>query len=191
MKSRHLLAMLFCLAAAHGNASTVNFMGNDYQVVISEGISWGGALTAAQAIGEGWSLASVGTAEENTFLESLLNPALAERSHFWIGGTDAVTDGTWRWVDGSEWSFTDWWAGEPNNWGGDEDFLGYDLRGGAWAWNDENEARGFVRGFIAERSQLSEVADVSAVPLPGALPLMLSGLGVLWATGRRRKRSTA
>ena len=40
----------------------------------------------------------------------------------WTGGHQNSA-GDWVWSDGVTWSFTDWIPGEPNNHGGDEDFL--------------------------------------------------------------------
>merc|ERR1719474_486498 len=34
----------------------------------------------------------------------------------WLGGTDKVKEGTWSWIDGSPFEFTNWSRGEPNNW---------------------------------------------------------------------------
>ena len=55
----------------------------------------------------------------------------------WIGGTDAGQEGKWRWVDGSKFSWTKWYPGEPNNLRGDEHCM--HLLGNAWVknvWND-------------------------------------------------------
>ena len=60
---------------------------------------------------EGSNLASVQTVEEKQFmvtLDSLDN-------YVWIGGNDIDTEGSWVWIDGSAWNYTNWGSGEPNN----------------------------------------------------------------------------
>lgn len=34
---------------------------------------------------------------------------------YWLGATDAESEGSWKWVDGSPVTFTAWRGGEPNN----------------------------------------------------------------------------
>jgi hypothetical protein len=159
--------------------------GHEYQVFASEGVTWTNARVAAQALGAGWDLASVTSAGENAFVVALLPGGLADRSHFWIGGTDAAVENTFEWVNGDTFSYTNWWGGEPNNSTafGPEDFVAYDLHGTGWAWNDAPDALGanygFARGYIAERR---------AVPEPGTLALVALGLfGAAIGAGRLRR----
>ena len=64
-------------------------------------------------------------------------------------------------------------------------FLAFDLRSGGWRWNDAPDnlaqAYGFARGYIMERSQLTQV------PEPAAISLL--GVGLLAAAFARRKRA--
>jgi hypothetical protein len=156
--------------------------GHEYAVVTAEGITWTSASAAAQS--SGWYLATIGSADENDFVKSLLNSGLASRSHFWIGATDQVSEGTFVWVDGTPFSFTDWWGGEPNN-SGNEDYLAMDLHDGSWAWNDApdnlGQIYGFARGYVMER-----VPNGTSVPEPGTLALLGLGLAGLGFSRRRK-----
>ena len=84
-------------------------------------------------------LVSIRDAEENIFV----GRDIAKGTYILTGGNRLV-DGTWIWTDGSKWEFTNWNAGEPNNWKGNGQIrensvkLNYQKVGG---WND-----GFYRG---------------------------------------------
>uniref|UniRef100_A0A668AQ50 C-type lectin domain-containing protein n=1 Tax=Myripristis murdjan TaxID=586833 RepID=A0A668AQ50_9TELE len=52
----------------------------------------------------------------------------------WIGLSDRVREGEWRWVDGSGLNYRSWAKGEPNDAGGREDCG--ELVKGLDAWND-------------------------------------------------------
>src|ERR1044072_7695841 len=128
--------------------------GHEYQLVNAEGSTWTAANAAATSAG--WYLATVTSSTEDAFIIANLLQGLpvADRSHYWIGGTDAALEGTFTRGTGGALGYTNLWGGEPNN-SGNEDYLAYDLRGGGWRWNDApdnlQQLFGFARGYIIER----------------------------------------
>ena len=60
-------------------------------------------------------LAVITSQAENLFFSAIAPSAVD--SDIWIGGSDAVTEGSWLWIDGETWGYTHWRTGEPNNGG--------------------------------------------------------------------------
>lgn len=182
--------------------------GHWYRLVEDTKSGWTAARTAAQTVWGG-DLVTITSAAEQTFINTALfggatgttvnTPALI--GSWWIGATDAATEGTWTWVTGESWSFTNWGSGQPDNnasfpFGdaGGEDYAQLVWRN-AWSsalpggWNDAREAgySGIAnlphldrKGFIVERT-----TDPFAVPAPAGLGLF--GLALLaLAIARRR-----
>ena len=75
----------------------------------------------------GGHLVTITTSGEQSFLYGLWPSG-------WIGLTDEVTEGTWRWVTGETYSYKNWNSGEPNN-SGNEDYVQFVSNG---RWNDLN-----------------------------------------------------
>jgi hypothetical protein len=68
--------------------------------------------------GRGGHLATVHSAAEFDVVR-----ALTGTTNSWLGGTDAPTEGTWRWVTGEPWLSTFWASPQPDNAGAGENCL--------------------------------------------------------------------
>ena len=102
-------------------------------------------------------LASIENEEENIFIDALLGGA----ANIWVGAK-RLQDGTWIWLDGTEFSFKNWAPNEPNNRKAKEDniliswqshAIYKDLKPGLW--ND------------ATKRFIDELPDAEKFPLQG------------------------
>ena len=88
-------------------------------------ITWPDAKTACEVLGGHLAIST--DADKNAFLTSLITaPA-------WLGATDEETEGSWKWLNGEEWSYTNWASPQPDNAGGAEHYLELYASG---LWND-------------------------------------------------------
>ena len=80
--------------------------------IIAGTFTW--AEAKADAEQRGAHLATVIHAREWTDLKAVLGEQLNGKN-LWLGGTDEGTEGSWRWITGEKWSFTNWRVNEPGN----------------------------------------------------------------------------
>jgi hypothetical protein len=105
-----------------GFTNQQNYNGHSYYR--STGVAyWTTARTNCSNMGG--HLVTITTSGEQSFIYSLWPSG-------WIGLTDEVTEGTWKWVTGETYSYTNWNNGEPNN-SGNEDYVQFVSNG---KWND-------------------------------------------------------
>tara|TARA_R110002096_G_scaffold128768_2_gene277103 strand:- start:6145 stop:7611 length:1467 start_codon:yes stop_codon:yes gene_type:complete len=141
-----------------------DFDGRHYEVYAADGISWADANAAAEAStfeGVTGHLATITSAAEDLFVETLRSDAGLASPEAWVGGTTdsnctPVPGCGWMWVN-SEGpisttqvplsSYSNWLSGEPNDLNG-EFHLGVGLND-QFGWNDE-QSLGNIGGFIVE-----------------------------------------
>ncbi|MBU3821688.1 T9SS type B sorting domain-containing protein [Flavobacteriaceae bacterium XHP0103] len=163
-----------------GDANYLPSTGHYYEYVASSGISWSDAKIAAENrsyFGLQGYLATILTQDE----AQLSGEQAAGVG--WLGGTDEETEGVWKWVTGPEagtvfWNglangstpnYANWNTGEPNQFGGNEDYVHVTFNVGVpGSWNDLPNAgltgNYFPQGYIVEYGGMpgDPVVDISA-----------------------------
>jgi hypothetical protein len=127
--------------------------GHWYQLRSKVG-DWYACRQDAQQLGG--DLACLDTQAENAFAEPLIPAERLERFPIWnrvfLGGWQAAgsapTQG-WQWVDGSPWTFNDWYWNQPN---GGEGFLVAMRDQNGCTWGDYSVNSGDIVFYLAEWS---------------------------------------
>ena len=171
-------------------AVPVQFGTNYYEFVSDVDVSWVDASSAAAGmtyLGVNGHLATVTSIGENSFLAGIVTP-YGSFAGSWLGGTAT------GWVVGPEtgqsYSYTNWGGIEPNNPPSNAymnvgvQYAGIDPGQWADAANGISSGNDPIKGYFVEY-------EISATPLPGALPLFATGLGALGFIGWRKKRKAA
>ena len=142
--------------------------GHYYEVIVDPtGINWWEAKLAAEDsnyLGVNGYLATITSTEENVFVADTM---VSIEDQAWIGGFQPLgspePDGSWEWVTGETWSYSNWRSGEPNN-NGDEnalELLSSDHAIWPKVWNDlsaDLNINAYVVEYVPEPLTLSLLA---------------------------------
>ena len=77
--------------------------------------SWDDARTDCKSKGGTYDLAIIDNADLNKFVSEQAHAHFGVNYFAWIGLDDKETEGTFRWVDGSNLTFSNWHSMEPNH----------------------------------------------------------------------------
>ena len=117
-------------------AASQTYQGHRYEMY-DYLMTWEEAKAFCEA--KGGHLATISSAQENESAAKLLTSGETG----WIGATDQDNEGTFSWVTGETVSYTNWEQGEPNDYGGNEDYAEL-LSSGVWNDNSGTALRPFI-----------------------------------------------
>lgn len=146
----------------------VQYNGHEYTLLTSTN-SW--LDSEAFAVTMGGHLVAVNDSAEMNFLNANFG-----QNALWIG-LARTGPSSFAWSNGDAFTYANWQGGEPNNAGGNENYVHTYANLGTW--NDLAEGSSYAGAKFGVLE--------TTVPEPGELALMFAGLGVMSLIARRRK----
>lgn len=131
--------MAITASAATAPSGAKEYKGHTYYVYSGK-VTWKKAKALCEA--RGGHLATITSSGENKFIKKLVGSKNA-----WLGATDEAKEGTWKWITGEKWKYTNWDSSQPDNGNGGEHYLGtyyYEQ------WNDFANDASDIDSYICE-----------------------------------------
>ena len=200
----NLLTLALLTLCGSASASIVQFDATDnvYFEYINTNENWDKANSDAQsAVYNGMQgfLAVIANASENSFVSTLIPNNSS--SSAWLGASNTVIGNQedWTWTNGVKFNctigngasctsnvYTNFSAGEPNNYAGNENALQMYSNG---TWNDLNKNnQSFDNpGYIVEFAK----SATQTVPEPASIVLLLAGMFGVATSGRKQRLTLA
>ena len=119
---------------------TSYFKGHKYELY-NESMTWESAKLFCEK--KGGHLVTISDEKENEFVNGMRcrNLSTDYQQSIWLGGSDAANEGTWSWITGEPFTYSNWEPNEPNG-GTSQNYLQMYSSGN---WDDvQNEAGRFV-----------------------------------------------
>ncbi len=108
--------------AADGMAGMKSLKGH-YYALFNDSMLWTQAKKTCERMGG--HLVTVTSQAEQDLIKKLADEQ-GKKYYFWLGGTDAQQEGTWKWVTGERWDYEYWEDGQPNDAKGHDPIHGQD-----------------------------------------------------------------
>lgn len=124
--------------------------------VYNFGMNWNESKKFCENLGG--HLVTITSKDEQDFIEKILSDN-GNKKFYWIGGYKDNNNHNWRWITDEKFYFSNWHANEPNNIGGDENYLMISEDNSTW--NDVNYSADYYGndnfGFICEWESLWDI----------------------------------
>ena len=140
-------------------ANAFEYNGHSYYIYSGVTQTWEGAQEYCKSLGG--HLAVINDAAENTALFNYMKSSGYSSAYF--GLSDAESEGSWKWIDGTATTYTNWAGGEPNNEGENEDYAEFYYKFTDGTWNDGNFKHGTgndTNTFICEWDSVNEDDEI-------------------------------
>ena len=125
---------------------------NGYQVILGS-FTWN--VARLHAIAKGGNLATITSAVEKTNIATAVGTS--EMNDLWLGGYQS--NGTWKWVTGETWDYTNWNGGVPSN-DPTQDYLRLESFSNGWDnWFSTPTYGAFpvaIRGYLLEKANRTD-----------------------------------